>query len=251
MTSPFEKHNIDHLSWSSLKLYRAEPALWVLKYLHGVKDDFGPAAWRGKAVEAGLDWYLYKRDATQALEAATQQYDNEYQAYTERTAGVVPDKLDDEADLIPGMLEQAIAKAADWPTPVARQHKIEYWIDSIEVPVIGYVDYLFEDWLLDLKTTKACPSAPKPEDARQVMIYEAATGKAPKLLYVTAKRSEVYPVNDYGEGLADVARLACSVRSLLERCDKNEALAIHAPNFEAFYWNNELREAWERVAAGG
>jgi hypothetical protein len=29
--------------------------LWVLRYLFGVRDDETPFAWRGKAVEAGID----------------------------------------------------------------------------------------------------------------------------------------------------------------------------------------------------
>ena len=65
MTSsdPFERHGIDHLSPSSLRLWRDAPAVWIGKYLLRAPDEVGPGAWRGKAVEAGVDQLLYGQQA--------------------------------------------------------------------------------------------------------------------------------------------------------------------------------------------
>ena len=54
-----ERHGIDHLSASSLNLWRASPGLWSARYLAGLKDDANAAMWRGTAVEAGLRHVLY------------------------------------------------------------------------------------------------------------------------------------------------------------------------------------------------
>ena len=131
--NPFEKHEIKHLSWSSLKLFRNEPALWVLKYLHGYRDHAGPAAWRGKAVEAGLDWFLYKgKDG--AYDAALTQFNLDYNDYLQASGGEVPSKLEAESENIEPMLSQAMDAAKDWGIPLARQLRIEYNVTGIEVP---------------------------------------------------------------------------------------------------------------------
>jgi hypothetical protein len=63
MSDPFAKFGIDHLSASSMNTYAACGAMWCLRYLPGLeyKDQVGPGAWRGSAVEAGLDWWIYNR----------------------------------------------------------------------------------------------------------------------------------------------------------------------------------------------
>lgn len=246
--SPFEKHEIKHLSWSSLKLFRNEPALWVLKYLHGYRDHAGPAAWRGKAVEAGLDWFLYKGKEG-ALEAALKQFDLDYHDFLEASEGEIPNKLDDESANIEPMLLQAMDAAKDWGTPLARQIRIEHNVPGVEVPLIGYVDYVFDDWLVDLKTTLRCPSDAKPEDVRQVLLYQLGTGKLPRLLYVTPKKSAFYPVEGDSAAVKDIERLAHSVRTLLSMCNAKEATRLFAPNFDNFYWDFDSRKEWERVAA--
>lgn len=50
----FERHGIGHLSASSLNLWAAEPALWIMERLLGRKAPSGVPAARGRAVEAGV-----------------------------------------------------------------------------------------------------------------------------------------------------------------------------------------------------
>ena len=54
MGSSFERHGIDHLSASSLNLWAAEPALWVMERLLGRRSPTSAVAARGKAVEQGI-----------------------------------------------------------------------------------------------------------------------------------------------------------------------------------------------------
>jgi hypothetical protein len=67
-----ERHGIDHLSASSLNLWRASAVLWAASYLAGLKEDCSPAMWRGHAVEAGLRHALYGASIEEAREAATE-----------------------------------------------------------------------------------------------------------------------------------------------------------------------------------
>jgi len=145
---PFERHGIRHLSPSSLNLYAVNPCLWVGKYLGGWKDDMGPAGHRGSAIESGLDYWLFQRDAKTAEVKALAHY-------AELTQGQADDEYEAERANIGPMLSQAITALKDAPTPVGRQLKVEHWANGCEVPIIGYVDYLWEDHGLDLKTTAA------------------------------------------------------------------------------------------------
>lgn len=243
MSDPFEKHEIKHLSWSSMNLYRQEPALWVLRYLYRIRDEVGPAAWRGKAVEAGLDWWLYRRDDVKGAETKA------LDAFELEAQGEVDDKIVSENANVSLCLQQAMEAYKDTPTPTARQLRIESWFDGIEVPIIGYVDYVWEDSIHDLKTTLRMPSEPKGDHARQVALYCKETKRDGFLTYVTPKKHNTYPVENTEELLRDVARLAHAVRTTLAICpDKETAAAMFTPNPDSFYWSN-IGQAVEQARA--
>lgn len=212
--NPFSKHGIEHLSPSSLNLYGANQCLWCLRYLHKVKDDFGPAAKRGNAIEAGLDAWLFGRKGDEALARARDEF-------TTLTLGVIDAEHDAERANVDTMLMQAMDATKDLPTPVARQMRVEYYANGVEVPIIGFADYSFEGFDLDLKTTKALPSSIKPEHGRQVSVYGAARKKPQKLLYVTGKKHATYDLtdNEAAAHLRDIDRLANSIRHMLAKAD--------------------------------
>lgn len=240
MTNPFERHAITHLSPSSLNLYAANPSLWVGRYLLAWQDEFGPAASRGTAIEAGLDLWLF--DRSKAQEAETVALAN----FMDRTQGVADDEHEAERANIVPMLRQAIAALGDVSTPIGRQMKIEHYANGIEVPIIGYIDYLFEDFGLDLKTTKACPSAIKADHGRQVAVYAECKKRPFKVLYVTAKKSALYELggNEQAIALRDLERQARAVRHLLKHSfDAMEAAKFFAPDFSDFRWSDKLSEA--------
>lgn len=241
--NPFERYSIDHLSASSLNLYAEEPAFWSLVYLHGHKDEAGPAAWRGSAVEAGLDAWLYRRNPQEALSLSLSRFEQD-------ALGELSDQIGAERDRISGFLEQAISALKERPEPTARQLKIEYWFDGIEVPLIGYVDYEFEDEGIDLKTTRRMPSETYPRHCRQISLYQAARKKPYKVLYVTDKKHELREIMDADVHLKRLEWYAHSVRRLLSVFpDKHDASRIFAPNFDSFYWSREearelAKEIW-------
>lgn len=240
MTNPFERHNITHLSPSSLNLYAANASLWVGRYLLGWQDEFGPAAARGTAIEAGLDLWLF--DRAMAAEAEATALAN----FLDRTQGLCDDEHEAERANIVPMLRQAILALADVSIPIGRQMKIEHYANGVEVPIIGYVDYIFEDYGLDLKTTKACPSSIKADHARQVAIYAECKKRPFKVLYVTGKKSGLYDLtgNEQAIHLRDLERHARAVRHLLKHSsDAQEAAKFFAPDFSDFRWSEKLIES--------
>lgn len=235
----FEKHNIRHLSTSSLNLFRTQPALWCLKYLSGFKDDAGAAAWRGSAVEAGLSHFLYKQEKPGAIEAAMSRFEVEAQ-------GEASDEVQAERSNIMPMLDQAITAFGSLGLPVAAQLKTEARFDGLDVPVIGYLDFLFDGLVVDLKTTKACPSEIKPDHARQVSLYLHSRDYKEKgrVLYVTAKKNAAYDVVNAEVAVEAIRRDALALQRFLARVDSGkDALSILAPDTDHFMWSDTAREA--------
>lgn len=211
----FQRFGIDHLSASSLNLWRASPGIFVLRYLAKIKDDGNAAMWRGSAVENGMAALLRNQPLADAAIVAHQAFDLNAKDNTE--------DADEERELIAPMLDQC----SKWKAPSdlnATQLKIEHWFDPVPIPVIGYLDFAFEEIDVDLKTTKACPSTPRSDHVRQVSIYRAARNKAGGLLYVTNKRHAYFDISDdaMNEALAELHADALSLNNFLARCDTRE-----------------------------
>jgi len=239
----FARHGIRHLSPSSLNLWREQPGLWTLRYLNGFREDAGAAAWRGSAVEAGLEHFLRKRD----LEAAELHAVASFEANAQ---GLADDETDAERQLLVPMLRRAVDAFCEAPDLIATQLKVELFLDGVPVPVIGYADFVLEDGsIIDLKTTKQCPSAPKPDHARQVALYSEARQAPASLLYVTAKRSERYPVEDTAPHIAAMRRDALALQWFLERHEDGQSALRSLPcNTDHFFWSdNAIRRLIEIV----
>lgn len=242
---PFEKHGIKHLSPSSLRLYREEPAAWVCRYLMRVKDESGPGAWRGQAVEAAMDHVLFGQPDL-ALKSM-------YVAFEERAQGVADDKTSGERSDLPLYLAQARLALEKATTPVRRQHKISVDLPGIEVPLIGFADWVWADYGIDLKTTKRLPSAAEPAHIEQVAVYAEATGVPFSLCYVTPKKFAVYPVTaqQVSDAMGRVRRGANALRSLLARCNSPEdALSIFSPDMGSWHWTPEMILAANKIYNG-
>jgi hypothetical protein len=240
MRDAFSRHGIKHLSPSSLALYRAEPHLWCLRYLHKIPDESDkPAAWRGTAVEAGLDAYLYGATPEEALVKAQDNFELSAQ-------GEVSEKLDKQRDVLAACLRSAIA-AFDGKhvTPNARQMKVEAWVDGVSIPVMGYVDYTWADHLIDLKTTERRPSKASADHLAQVATYHRALKRQPKLLYAAPSGFAWFePTEDeVMEAWRTIEMSARALMRMLERTEgPKEASALFAPRFDDFRWTPQLKE---------
>ncbi len=212
----------DHHSPSSIKQWRNSPLVWCLKYLYGWKDA-GPKMWRGTAVEQGFAAHL--RGSPFPVEIA-------HRGYLEESHGEVTDEIEAQKLLIQPMLRQAII----WHNTnnlelAATQIRIETRLDDVDRPFVGYVDFAFMDPPLDMdtKTTEACPSAPRPDDVRQVAIYEKARGRSQALLYLTPKKHAFYQIEpeQLDKARTEMSRAAQSLERFLELMPDRET-AIHS-----------------------
>lgn len=244
MTDPFAKFGIKHLSVSSLNLYRAEPARWVAQYLYGVKDGSNPAIWRGNAVEAGLNHALAGANDDEAVIMALANFEQE-------AKGEVADDIDAERANIPGMVKLVANNLRPLGRPLTTQRRIERMLPGIEVPLIGYTDYEWDEFVVDLKSTLRMPSEPRGDHAVQIISYADTLNKRPGLIYVTPKKYQRFASEHFDAEAArwTLRRCALALRITLEvAADREEMASLMVPKFDDFRWKPEsikaAREIW-------
>jgi hypothetical protein len=237
----FERHGIKHLSPSSLALYRQQPSLWCGRYLMGWKDEAGAKMWVGNAVESGLKAWLHGTPEGDARQIAMQVFEQQAQ-------GEVSNDIETGRTEIGPMLSRAIEQIEPrWNSKPLCQVACRHFVDGIEVPLVGYLDFAFDDGIiLDLKTTRALPSKPKTDHAAQVAFYcKARNAGQGSLLYCTTKKGALYGLSpdDIDAGYRSLIMAAKAVRTLLQNSPtKQDALRTFAPDFDSFYWSDATRK---------
>lgn len=254
MSDPFSKFGIDHLSVSSLNLWRAEPGRWVARYLYGVKDDgVMVAAWRGNAVEAGLNQALAGADDDTSINVALSNFDLACEDIPARTLNEddgLRDQMESERSNIPSMVRLVAQNLRPLGRPLITQRRVERRLPGIEVPIIGYVDYEWDEFLVDLKSTLRMPSAPRGDHAVQVVSYGDCLNKRPGLIYVTPKKYRRFNQDqmDLEEARWTLRRSALALRITLEvAADRDEAAALQVPRFDDFRWSPATIEAAKAI----
>lgn len=248
-----ERWGIKHLSPSAINCWAEDRATWVIRYALKVREPASPAMIRGRAVEDGLSALFYGKSLDEAREIATRLYALEIER-----EGLAGEEADAEASIIVPMVDQcdAALQARSLPTPNATQLRCEGFIDGEgwSVPILGYADFCFDGWALDLKTTKALPSKPKPAHLVQVAFYaKARKDENAALFYVTPKKWAIYDLQS-DELEAAWKALAPHARSLLRalyRAKDAQDLATDCPPpIDHWSWDAERRaRAAEMVTA--
>ena len=248
--NPFQRHGIDHLSASSLNTYSENPSFWCLRYLYNYREEGNPAMWRGSAVEAGLDLWLFKRSLDDANKAALNHFDQNG-VMVDPNTGEINKEMDKERNAILPMLLNAVNLLEEEDAPDARQLKFEYWFDGIEIPLIGYIDYVWPKKVCDLKTTHRMPSEISGNHSRQISLYSAVKERPGELLYVTSKKAEIKPITDVDRHVRLLGRYAHSIRALLSLSnDKHDAASVFAPDFDHYYFRrDEAKIAAQKIWA--
>jgi hypothetical protein len=249
----FALHGLEHLSATSLNLYAAAPALWVVERLLGRRVPVGAAAHRGTAVEHGVSLGLFDP----ALPVA------EYQAAAlaefNRLAALSSDpNLGREREAIPGMVETALGELRAYGPPTsppagARQHRVEVSLPEVPVPLIGYLDFLWEGHgiVLDLKTQLRLASEISPAHARQGAVYVAGTNRQMRVCYATPKKLAVYALEDAAAPLAALRHIALRLERFLRLSrDPEELAGLLCPDFESFWWSAPEARALGREVYG-
>jgi hypothetical protein len=227
--------NYKHHSPSSLNLFAAEPAMWVLEKVLEQKQTVGVPAHRGVGVEDGVAHGLKNPDAPEKTCIAIAQ-----SKYDLITAMSSDERRQKYRDTIPDMVVQALDELRPYGIPSATQGQIEYRPEGLQLPIMGYYDFLWEDkgLIVDLKTTERMPSEIKIPHARQVALYSGDNHDG-RLTYVTPKKCQTYQLENIREHRQALLNIAKKVENFLGLSDDPKFfLSITVPDLDSFYWGD-------------
>ncbi len=219
---------------SSLNLFAAEPAMFVLERVLGIKQTVGVPAHRGVAVEDGVTAGLANLGAP--LKACVDVAVTKYDALTAMTPDPRREKY---RDTISDMVVAALVELREYGTPSSGQGFVEWRPDGIKMPIVGYYDYQWDRHgiIADLKTTERMPSEIKVTHARQVALYAPTNNYDARLIYVTPKKIEAYSLENIDAHRAALFNIAKRVENFLDLSDDPKFfLTITAPDVDSFYW---------------
>jgi len=245
MSKAFEQHGIDHLSSSQINTWIAAPSYWVLNKLMGVKGSMGCAAHRGTATESGVSAGLFDHalSAEDCTGIALPLYDR-------ATALNGDPNRDKERAAIPGMVEIALQELRPRGVPIrpnGDQHKIEIQLEGVSVPIVGYLDWMYETEVIDLKTTLRVPSQMSESHLRQATIYKVAIpDKRNRFFYTSDKKSVMHTLNreQYDKALTEITGAARRLERFLSlSTDRHELAAMVPHSSESFYFSDSAVKA--------
>lgn len=208
--------NIDHLSPSSLNAFDYSREQWAMRYLFGVKEDV-PKFWRGKAVEVGFNALLHGEHLTGANALAQL-------SFYSSMPGELSDEVNAEFMKIGPMLEQLFDVVHSFGKPVTTQLKIAHCLDGIPLPFLMVLDFLFEDCIVELKTSDR--ALVTQSHKRQGALYSDAKKMPVTIVCVTTKKCIVHPLTKEEIALAldDVHHLAESLIATISNRTPQEVL---------------------------
>lgn len=235
--NPFAAFKIEHLSPSTCSKFVGSQAMFVLDKVLKRGGSVGAAAHRGTAVEDGVTHGLTHPGAS-----LVECHQIALAKFEELTKGFPDEKLSKERDGLRGMIEQALIQLRGYGKPSGTQLKVSVDMPGISVPIIGYLDYEWEqhDVLADLKTTHMCPSAIKTDHARQVSLYKRARNRARAVIsYNTPKRGETYLLDNADAHFEALVLISGTIQRFLAlSTDPYELASLVMPDVESFYFND-------------
>ena len=226
---------------SKLNLFCAQPSMFVLEYVLGVKQPVGVHAHRGVAVEDGVTYGLKYPSAH--LDDCRHVAQVKYDTLTALSGDPRREKF---RETVPDMVATAVKQLRLYGVPTGTQEAVEWRPPELKLPIFGYLDYRWDQHgiVADLKTTERMPSEIKIPHARQVALYTVSEATHAHLIYVTPKKLESYLLENIDAHRGALASVARRVENFLALSDDPEYfLSITAPDLESFYWGNpEARE---------
>ncbi len=239
MKNPFEVHDIQHLSPSSCNLFTNSIAMFVLEKCMKKRSKVGAAAYRGTAVEAGVVEGLLNGTSDEECAALAKA------EFDKLTALSGDNRREKEAGAIGDMVKMGLTELRPYGKPTSTQGKIEYKVEGLMVPMIGFYDIEWANHgiLTDLKTTHALPSKISTSHARQVALYCAARGNNldARLTYVTPKKAATYHLENVDQHVQALGRIALTIQRFLSISnDPAELAALVVPEVDSFYFADPM-----------
>lgn len=250
------------LSPSGVRLWQNSKALFILKYIYQTRSSGSNIyAIRGIAVETGMNKNVI--DCPQRIDTsiALPECLNKFSELTKQYA-IGQDTADEFRPTVTGFITNGLVQLSSifgGLDKIKSQVPIEYQHNGFTIR--GYIDYMSDDMLVDLKCTNKIPTivtrgprkdrliAYKANDVLQVCMYKRATGLEPTLLYVSEKDTLIYPISqeEFKEVDEKISLTLDEIKYALS-LSHDDMLRYTIPDkFDDFYWDGELINAAKHI----
>lgn len=234
---------------SQINLYLNEPSIWIMNRFEQLYSNLGVSNYRGVAVENAVTSVITKGDDIEtALEGS-------YKSFEIETKGQDQEEIDKERVLISPMVKQALDAMGGYGVPNETQKRYEDTIGGYET--YSLVDFVYDEFDVDLKSTKRCPSSIETvskEHLRQISFYRYVSGKEQRICYVTDKKFNVITLTDdlYEESMSEIHRTVDSMVEVYNLVDSHGLEYVYKlfppRNTSSFYWDDNylklVKERW-------
>ena len=241
--SPFDWHDIGHLSVSTINTWVACPSAVLYKFAGGT-DGAGPSAWRGSSVETAFERAMIEPDEPDELyhDIALRDFDGR------NAKGFDWAKIDKERNHVTDYVNAGLSFFKKLGTPTSYQKKILVEFDELEVPFVGYIDFEFGEkgtknhQIRDCKTSIRRMSRLTDAHCRQLALYGKGAGDSDTQLWIdSVTRHEIVSLklSNPEPYLQDLLNKALGLRKFLSTSqDMNELLQMIQPNYDDWMWSN-------------
>lgn len=225
---------------SSLNLFAASPALFVLEKILGHRQPGNAPMYRGTAVEDGVTAGLTDPHAqiSDCVQVAYARYDT--------ISALSSDKRREEyRTTIPDMVKAGLEELRPYGIPTECQKFVEWKPEGLVFPIVGYLDYHWADHniTVDLKTTEKMPSSVKVAHARQIALYVTSNNADARACYVTPKKHTTYQIENVDAHRNALHQMALRCEAFLALSEDPEFFkSITIPDLDSFYWSGPARE---------
>jgi hypothetical protein len=237
--NPFAAHGINYLSPSSINTYINDMPMWIARYLFGIKSPSGASAVRGIAQEFAL---------ADKYEKGTFDFnllDVKFMSLCSESGIDLGDiKTAKEKKLLKDF-GTIIDENFKYKNLVSYQEKVEVPIDDMPVPIMGYIDFRFNDAIVDLKTTTRMPSKPTEAQKRQMALYSMAYPKnSVDLFFASPREHKKFTLKNLSAYKKQLVKVALSIQKFLSISnDKHELASFVYPNLDSWMWSGIREEA--------
>ncbi len=240
---PFKVHNINYLSPSSINTYITDKSQWIMRYLFGIKSFSGASAMRGIALEHVL---------AEKVEKGFYDFDMLDKKFVALCGEAGIDLNEARTEKERKSLEgygKVLDEKFKYKKLEGYQEKVEVQLDDLPIPIIGYIDFLFDNTIVDLKTTARIPSKPTESQKRQMALYSMAyPDKKVDLFFASSKDSKKFSLRSLSAYKKQIKTVAFTIQRFLSLSEDKHTLAHYEfPNTDSWMWSDKMKKEAEKI----
>jgi hypothetical protein len=232
-------------SASQLNSFIEYRSSWYLQRIKGIRTNVGVHAFRGTAVEAGINYFIENDDATKesAIKHALSVYSDE--------AGVQTNDFAIRQSIAPCVIAgiESFEDKGYFLNPPELQSEINIRLPGCKIDLYGKLDYKFADKVVDNKVTSKTPKSLKQGYILQGAVYKKATGLPVVFHFIVPLKTSTKVVeielsdDDYAYGMELATTAAQHIERIYDSLDGIDGRLLDALFFtnpsSLFNWDEK------------